>query len=244
VLHYLTVIAFVLHIGAGAIGLASGTVAAFARKGGYLHRRAGTVFVVSLLVMATFAAYLAVAVPDQLVNLFIGTFVFYLVATAWMTAHRTAGASGPAEKIALLVSVCLCAPFAILSFQLATGLAPLFDSAVPFKGPVLVAIYGFTLLLILAAIGDARVVLAGGISGVPRISRHLWRMCLGLTLATGSAFTNGFARFLPGPYHVPPIFFLPQFLPLGLLVFWMIRVRFTGWRPTPFPKITPQGTSA
>jgi hypothetical protein len=43
------------------------------------------------------------------------------------------------------------------------------------------------------------------------------------------AFTNGFARLLPGPYHVPLAFFLPQFVPLGLLVFWMIRVRSTGW---------------
>jgi hypothetical protein len=226
----MTVLAFVLHIAAGAIGLASGTVAAFARKGGPLHRKAGTVFVVSTLVMATFAAYLAVAVPDQLVNVFIATFACYLVATAWLTVRRRAGASGLAERIALLVSLCLCAPFAILSFQLATGLAPLFKSAVPFKGPVLVAIYGFTCVLALAAVGDARVVLSGGIAGVPRISRHLWRMCLGLTLAAGSAFTNGFARFLPGPYHVPPSFFLPQFVPLGLLVFWMIRVRFTGWR--------------
>jgi len=34
---------------------------------------------------------------------------------------------------------------------------------------------------------------------------------------------------LPGPYHVPTVLFLPQFLPLGLLIFWMIRVRFTDW---------------
>jgi uncharacterized membrane protein len=231
-LHYLTLLAFGLHIGTGVIGLASGTVAAFARKGGRLHRKAGTVFVLSMLVMATFAVYLAIAIPDQLVNLFIATFSIYLVATAWMTVRRREGEPGLSEKIALLVSLCLCAPFAILSFQLATGLAPLFKSAVPFKGPVLVAIYGFTAVLAVAAIGDARVVLAGGISGVPRISRHLWRMCVGLALAAGSAFTNGFARFLPGPYHVPTVFFLPQFLPLALLVFWMIRVRFPGWRRT------------
>ena len=78
----------------------------------------------------------------------------------------------------------------------------------------------------------AACVVAGGISGAPRIARHLWRMCLGLALAMGSAFTNGFARLLPGPYHVPPIFFLPQLLPLGLLAFWMIRVRFTRWHPS------------
>jgi hypothetical protein len=56
-------------------------------------------------------------------------------------------------------------------------------------------------------------------------------MCLALTLATGSAFTNGFARLLPGPYHVPPAFFYPQFVPLILLCFWMIRVRLTGYTP-------------
>ncbi len=43
-LHALTVLALAVHIGGGAIGLVSGTVAVFARKGGYLHRKAGTVF--------------------------------------------------------------------------------------------------------------------------------------------------------------------------------------------------------
>ena len=231
-LHEMTVLAFILHVGAGAIGLVSGTLAAFARKGGRLHRRAGTIFVISMLVMATFAAYLAIAIPDQIVNVFIGTLVFYLVATGWLTVRRPEGTTGISERIAVFVSLCLFAPFGVLSFQLAAGLTPLFKSAVPLKGPVLIAIYFFTSVLALAAIGDARVVLAGGASGAPRIARHLWRMCLALTLATGSAFTNGFARLLPGPYLVPPVFFFPQFLPLGLLVFWMIRVRCTGWCST------------
>jgi len=226
----MTVFAFIIHVGGGAIGLISGTVAVVARKGGSLHRRAGTVFVASMLLMATFAVYLGFAVPEQLVNVFIGVFALYLVATAWMTVRRREGTSGIFERFALLVALCLCAPFAILTFQLAVGLPPLFTSAVPFAGPVLIAIYAFTTILALALIGDARVVVAGGSAGVPRISRHLWRMCLGLTLAAGSGFTNGFARLLPGPYHVPLSFFLPQFLPLGLLVFWMIRVRTAGWR--------------
>ena len=225
----MTMLAFVLHIGGGTLGLVAGTVAALARKGGPLHRAAGNVFFGSMLVMAVFACYLAVVIPGQMVNLFIGTFALYLVATAWMTVRREAGTIGVSEKIALFVAVILCAPFAILSFQLAAGMTPLFKSAVPFKGPVLIAIYAFTAVLAIAAIADAKVVLAGGISGAPRIARHLWRMCLGLTLAAGSAFTNGVARLLPGPYHVPTVLFLPQFLPLGLLIFWMIRVRFTDW---------------
>jgi hypothetical protein len=228
----MTALAFILHIGGGAIALASGTAAAFARKGGRLHRQAGIVFLISMLVMATFAAWLAVVEPDQLVNLFIAIFTSYLVVTGWLTVHRGKGRTGLSEKIALFVSLCLFTPFGILSFQLATGLTPLFKSALPFEGPVLIAIYSFTAVLALAAIGDARVVAATRASGAPRISRHLWRMCLGLTLATGSAFTNGFSRLLPGPHHVPPAFFYPQFLPLGLMIFWTIRVRLTRWRPT------------
>ena len=228
-LHAATLLAFAFHVGAGAVGLVSGVTAAIARKGGRLHRNAGTVFVVSMLVMAVFACYLAIAIPDQLVNVFISVFALYLISTAWLTVRRQAGNTGLPEKLALLVGICLCAPFAILSFQLAAGLAPLFKTAVPFEGPVLIAIYGFTCVLALAAFGDAKLVFSGRISGVARISRHLWRMCLGLTLALGSGFTNGFARLLPGPYHVPTAFFFPQFIPLGLLISWLIRVRSKGW---------------
>jgi hypothetical protein len=225
----LTTLAFVLHIGGGAVGLVSGAIAIFARKGSRIHRAAGNVFFASMLVMAVFAVYLGFAMPDQLVNVFIGTFTFYLVATGWLAVRCTAGAIGLPEKVGMVVAFILLAPFAILSFQLAAGLPTLFKSAVGFGGPILIAIYGFTAVLAIAAISDARVVLAGGIAGAPRIARHLWRMCVGLTLATGSAFTNGFSRLLPGPHHVPTAFFFPQFIPLLLLVFWMIRVRLTGW---------------
>jgi hypothetical protein len=101
---------------------------------------------------------------------------------------------------------------------------------VPFEGPVLIAIYLFTCVLALAAIGDARLVLGGGLSGAQRIARHLWRMCLGLTLAAGSFFTNALPRLLPPPVmHITPIFFVPQLLVLGFLVFWIIRVLFKPW---------------
>lgn len=228
-LHAMTLLAFVLHIGGGVIGLVSGTIALFARKGGPLHRAAGNVFFASMLVMAVFAVYLAVAMPGQLINVFIGVFAFYLVATAWMTVQRKEGAIGTPEKITMVVALVLCAPFAVLSFQLATGLPPFFKSAVPLEGPVLIALYSFTAVIGTAALGDVKVVSTGGIAGAPRIARHLWRMCLGLTLAAGSGFTNGVARLLPGPYHVPTILFLPQFLPVILMIFWMIRVRLTGW---------------
>ena len=226
----LTKLAFILHITGGTIGLLAGIVAASARKGARAHRLAGKVFFVSMLVMAVFADYLAVAMPDQIPNVFIGTFTIYLVATAWLTVRRHERTIGVAEKTALIVIVCLWAPFALLSFQLAAGMPSTFKSAVPLEGPVRIALYSFTFLVTMAAVGDARMVLAGGIAGARRIGRHLWRMCLGLALAAGSAFTNGLPRLLPRSVHVPLILlFVPQFLALGLLVFWLIRVRFTGW---------------
>jgi hypothetical protein len=225
----MTLLAYAVHIGGGTLAFASGVVAMVARKGGRLHRVAGTVFFGSMLAMASFATVLAVVVPGQIVNVFIGAFAFYLVATAWMTVRRHEGAIGVGEKIALIVAVILGAPFVILAFQLATGLPPLFKSAVPFEGPVLIAIYGFASVLVIAAVADARLVLAGGIAGAPRIARHLWRMCLAFTLAAGSFFTNALPRLLPGPMHVSLLNFLPQLFLLGLLIVWMIRVRFTPW---------------
>jgi len=235
--HGVTTLAYVLHVGGGTIGLFSGSVAAFARKGGTLHRRAGDIFTVSMLVMAVFAVYLAVVIPDQIPNLFGGTFAGYLVATAWLTVWRKQGTIGVAEEFALAVVLCLLLFFGVLSFYLVTGLPLPFKSATPIKGPVLIAMYSFTLVIAIAAISDVKVMLAGGITGVPRIARHLWRMCTGLLLATGSAFTNGLPRLLPGHVHVTTIFFLPQLVPFGLLVFWMIRVRLTGW----FKRSTVQG---
>jgi uncharacterized membrane protein len=229
VLHALTTLALVAHIAGGAVGLVSGTVAVIARKGGGLHRKAGTVFVASMLIMATFAIYLGLAIPGQTLNAFIGVFALYLVTTAWMTVRQKQDSSRVFEKLALFVALCLCAPFAILTFQVLTGLPTFFTGAMTFKGPIVIAVYSFTGILALAVIGDARVVFAGRFSGASRICRHLWRMCLGLSLAAGSGFTNGLARLLPGPYHVPTSFFMPTFVPLGLLIFWMIRVRTTGW---------------
>lgn len=227
--HAMTALAFVVHVGAGTLGLLSGMTAALAPKGGRLHRAAGNVFVVSMLVMAVFACYLGFVMPGQLVNVFIGLFTLYLIATAWLTVRRKENAMGVSEKVALLVALILCAPFAALSFQLASGMTPFLKSAVPFKGPVLIAIYGFTSVLAIAVVADARVAFGGGIAGAARVARHLWRMCLGLTLAAGSAFTNGLPRLLPGHVQVTAIFFVPQLLVLCFLVFWMIRVRLTGW---------------
>jgi len=227
-LHGLTTLAFVLHIGGGTVGLFSGTVAAFARKGGRLHRNAGMVFFIAMLVMAIFAVVLAVIRPGEIVNLVVGTFVIYLVVTAWLTARRKDGRVGYPERMALIVILCLCVPFGIMSYEVTMGLPLFFKSAIPINGAIRVAVFLFTGVFAIASFADAKVVFAGRIAGASRLARHLWRMSLALMLATGSAFTNGLPRLLPGPFHVPTAFLFPQFVWLAFLIFWMIRVRFTG----------------
>ena len=48
----------VLHICTGIVGLLSGTAAMVLRKGSRGHRKAGNIFVISMLSMATAGAYL------------------------------------------------------------------------------------------------------------------------------------------------------------------------------------------
>jgi hypothetical protein len=80
-------------------------------------------------------------------------------------------------------------------------------------------------ILLLAAAGDVRVLARGGISGRPRIVRHLWRMCVGLFIATGSFFL-GQPQVFPAALRGSIYLIVPAVLPLPLLIYWLIRVRF------------------
>src|SRR5579864_840291 len=104
-LQNVTLLAFAAHIGAGTLALIAGATAVVALKGGRLHRRAGAIFVVSIVTMAVFAGYLAMVRPGQIGNLLGAAFTFYLVATAWLTVRRTESTVGLAEKIGLLIAV-------------------------------------------------------------------------------------------------------------------------------------------
>lgn len=76
-----------LHIASGTVGMLSGFVAVFLRKGSRRHALAGSVFVVSMLCLSLSGTYLA-TVKHQPGNILGGALTFYLVATAWMTARR------------------------------------------------------------------------------------------------------------------------------------------------------------
>ena len=81
-------------------------------------------------------------------------------------------------------------------------------------------------IILLAAVGDLRMIWAGGIRGTRRVARHLWRMCFALFIASGS-----FAAQLPQMKLLPPSIPLVPLIvvmgagPLVVLLYWMWRVR-------------------
>ncbi len=206
------------HICAGIIGCLSGFVAVSLRKGSRRHSIAGLVFVVSMLSMSASGTYLAVARHQQ-GNVTGGLLTFYLVATAWMTARRKDGTTGPLDWGALLLVLAFETTTLTWGFQAAMSPTGLKYDYPP--GPYF--FLGFVGLL--AIVGDIRLLMSGGISGVQRLARHLWRMCFAFFIAAASIFLAR-ARVFPAFMQKTGLLFLLSFLPLMSMVFWLFRVRF------------------
>lgn len=209
-----------LHICAGALGIVSGAVALCLRKGSRPHAVVGTVFVVSMLGMSGIAAYLASVAPDgETLNILMGLFTFYLVATAWWTVRRKAGAAGPLDGIGMLAALAI-----------ATGLVRLGLAGGRFSG---VSLF-FGGVALLAALLDLRMILRGGVSGAGRIGRHVWRMCSGLYIAVTSFFL-GQSQVFPYAVRKTGLLVVPGVLVVLALIYWMIRVLFNKAYKKPAP---------
>src|SRR5882762_5977297 len=198
----------VIHICGGVVGLLSGVAVVSFRKGSPRHVLAGKVFVVSMLTMASTAAYLG--------NVFGGASALYLVTTGWLTARRREGQTSIFDWGALLFGLAVGVPI------LADGLRIVSGSIPPKPGVPVGMILFLGSVVLLAAAGDVRMLVRGGVFGRQRISRHLWRMCFGLFIATGSFLAQRrVIAFLGGPKIL-----LLAVLPLILMIFWLIRIRF------------------
>ena len=220
--HIVSSPAIMTHIAAGLTGIFSGAFALFSRKGAPPHRVAGTMFVISMLTTGALASYLAVLI-HQKANIVGGIFTFYLVSTAWLTVKRAEGSVGLFERVAMLMPIGLATAFLIFGVQGMSTPRQTLDDGSPAQASLVLA--GVAAL---AAAMDLKVIRAGGISGKPRIARHLWRMCFGFFIATGSFFI-GQQKVMPVWMHGSPILLALGVAPLVLLLFWLIRVRLTNW---------------
>jgi uncharacterized membrane protein len=228
-----------VHICAGSLGLLSGTAAMLFRKGSRRHVLAGRVFVAAMLTMAVGATYLAI-VRHQPSNISGGILTFYLIGTAWLTARRRDGETSRFDWVVLLIPLTL----GILTWM--NGLRIVRSGASSQDGVPVGMSFFMGSVMLLAAAGDVRMLVRGGLSGTQRIARHLWRMCFGLFIAAGSFFmgpsnrplrllsTVGLGQHLSPALFNTGLYLFLSMLPLILLIFWLVRIRFAnayGRRP-------------
>jgi hypothetical protein len=222
----------VAHLCAGTLGLVSGTAAMSFRKGSPRHVLAGKVFVASMLTMAVGAVYLAIT-RHQPNNIGGGILTFYLIGTAWLTARRRDGETSRFDWVAMLI------PLAIGIFTWMVGIRVLLSGASSQDGVPVGMTFFMGSVCLLAAAGDVRMLVRGGVLGTKRLARHLWRMCYGLFIAAGSFFLGpqnrplrllsavGIGQHLPPALFSTTLYLILTVLPLILLIFWLVRVRFT-----------------
>ena len=205
-----------LHIAGGIVGLLSGTVAMVYRKGSREHRLAGDVFVVPMLTMGLCGSTLA-AMKHQMNNVFGGLLTFYMITTAWSTGRRRNEQTSLLDWGAMVFATGLGCSLLTLGMLVARGVVA------PQAGVPLGMYFFMGTIPLLAAAGDIRMLVHGGITGTPRLARHLWRMCFGLFIASGSFFL-GQQQVFPAALRKQSLLLPLAILPLVLLIYWLGRV--------------------
>jgi uncharacterized membrane protein len=208
-----------IHIAGGTIALASGAGALMLRKGSELHAQTGNIFVGSMVVMGATASILSPLkeVPDR--NTLIGgVFVCYLVFTSCRTVRRGRAPATLVEVASCAVALACAGSFAFLGYLALSSFTGRFDG----YGPGI--LFGNAALAALAAALDLNFVIRRTLNGVQRLSRHLWRMCVALTMASG-AFFLGQQDVMPSAFKGSFFLFVPAVAPLAFLIFWLTKLR-------------------
>jgi len=222
-----------IHIAAGGLALVLGALALSVKKGGTVHRRSGLLFVYAMLVMGISAAILG--------NVG-GLMAAYFVVTALTTVRPVS----PWTRRINVAALALAVGLALL--DILGGVKAFNSPRGVLNGVPFLMLFFIATVMILAAVGDVRIMRFGLPRGGPRLARHLWRMCFALFIAAGSFFSirERVAKILPEPFTTGPMRALPILLIFGAMFYWLWRVRRR--RPLPvivrhdsIPLITPAG---
>ena len=216
-----------IHIAAGGLAMVLGAVALSAKKGGTLHRRSGLLFVCAMVVMGTTASILGFLKSPTDGNVFAGFMTAYFVGTALTTVRPATPWTRGFNAAALIVAAGLAL------VDIAGGIEAYKSPGHARNGVPFVMLFFIAAVMLLAAIGDVRVMRSGMPRGGPRLARHLWRMCFALFIAAGSFFSirQRVARILPEPFTTAPMRALPILLLFAAMFYWLWRVR--SRRPLP-----------
>ena len=214
-------LALAVHFAAGLVSIVAGTMALSVTKGGRLHKRSGLVFTWGMVVLGLTAAGIG-TYEQRPGQVFGGLLAAYLVFTGMSTVKPLPGI-GQRVNVALML---LAFGYGVTGVY--GGVVEWLDPTVQVIGrPRVVPPLVIGSVMLLAAFGDLRAIRAGGLKGSRRLARHLWRMCFGLFVATGSFFL-GQMKFVPEPVRIVPLLLVLAFAPILFLFYWMWRVRVRG----------------
>jgi len=146
-------------------------------------------------------------------NIPAGLVTAYLVITSLLTVHPPSARSRRVERGAML------AAFTLGLASIVSALVSAGRGNIGFVFPLLM----FGILALSAGVGDRRMLRAGGLQGTARLRRHLWRMCVALSIAAASFFL-GPVRRIPEPLRIPALRLIPLVV-LVTMVYWLWRYR-------------------
>jgi uncharacterized membrane protein len=217
--------ALAVHVSAGMSALVTGFVALGAAKGSALHRRSGALFVSLMLVMALTGAAIAAVEssrsepkPGIQATMLMGLFTAYLVVTALNTVRPPSEWSRRLDLLGVPVAG------AIGVGQWTLALRAIVATGNTQSAMITAVELVFGSIAILAAASDLRRLRSSApLTGTKRIARHLWRMTFALWIAAFSFFPR-LTRFVPKPFGA--VVALPILGVLGVMIYWMWRVRF------------------
>lgn len=206
------------HISMGILGILSGAAAMTFRKGSPMHRKAGNVFCLAMLVMAGTGLYISIFITPVMANIMGGSMALYLTATAWLTVWRPSGVTGRLEIGAMIWGLTV----AIVGITF--GILALGNPKGTLQGFPFVGYFIFASIATLGSLSDFRMINRGGFTGAARTTRHLWRISFAFFIATGSFFF-GQPKFVPTVLKETGLYIVAGLLPLVLMLYWLIRIR-------------------
>ena len=207
-----------LHFWIGCGAIIAGFAAFAARKGEGLHRKAGTLFVVCMGLLALSGFWLSLA-REILFTVFLSAISFHALITGWAAARRRSVLCRWISRLAPIASG-LVVLGAVAGGMMAgaspdgalNGLPP---AAFYFVGFVSAVLCGLDILYALMPAPTLRV----------RLTRHLWRMGFSFFLATG-IFFFGNNHVLPEFLRTPWFLALPVLAVVAWTAFHAVRTRF------------------
>jgi len=211
------------HVVLGAVALLSGMVAILCRKGSRLHSRGGIVFAASMLAMLVGGLGIAALKVNPSTLLATSSVVAgYLIATAWRAIRCKSGVAGRFEYAAFAIVTACVGVYLWLGYMAAVSPTGRFD------GVGQEVIVPNLLVAGLGAVFDLSFILRRRLTGVQRLARHVWRICMAMFVMVSAIFLGGFGQklFIPQALHGSPLLAIPPAATLLFMTYWLVRLRF------------------